>query len=241
VTFAELLADASTHVVSAFASPIGIVAHVAGLAAAVLVIVSAFVKTMLPLRWLAIAGNVGFLVYGALRPAFLPMIVAATLLPINVYRAFEMIRLTRRVQAAEASRDLSGLWLKPYMKTRRLAAGETLFRRGDAADHLYFLVAGRMELVEIGQALEPGKIFGEIAFFSPSGRRTHTARCVEDCRVLMIDESTVKQLYFQNPSFGFHLIGLVAGRLSADVERIERKLAREGLAPPTPPADCTTL
>jgi hypothetical protein len=39
----------------------------AGLAA-LLVIVSAFVKTMIPLRWLAVASNVGFIVYGLLLP-----------------------------------------------------------------------------------------------------------------------------------------------------------------------------
>ncbi len=41
----------------------------------------------------------------------------------------------------------------------------------------------------------------------------------------MIDEVTLKQLYHQNPSFGFHLIGLVVGRLSEDVRRIEKRLA----------------
>jgi hypothetical protein len=39
--------------------------------------------------------------------------------------------------------------------------------------------------------------------------------------VLEIHGRTVKQLYYQNPSFGFHLIELLAGRLSADVERAE--------------------
>jgi hypothetical protein len=36
----------------------------------------------------------------------------------------------------------------------------------------------------------------------------------------------VRQIYFQNPSFGFELIGLVAGRLSADVARLEQQLAQ---------------
>ena len=93
---------------------------------------------------------------------------------------------------------------------------------------------GRMELVDIGQMLQPGKLFGEIAFFSPSRRRTRTARCVDDCTVLMIDETTVKELYFQNPSFGFHLIGLVAGRLSSDVERLEKQLAEKSSQAPPP-------
>ena len=195
-------------------------AAVAGL----LVVISAFVRTMIPLRWLAVAGNFGFIVFGALHPQWLTLVVAAVLLPINVYRARQMMRLTRRVRAAEASGDSSVLWLRPYMKSRRLQAGEVVFRKGDLADQLYCLVDGQVELVEIGQRLEPGRIFGEIAFFAPDRQRTLTARCVDAATVLMIDEVTLKQLYHQNPSFGFHLITLVAARLSQDVKRAERRL-----------------
>jgi CRP-like cAMP-binding protein len=111
------------------------------------------------------------------------------------------------------------------MKPRKLKKGTVLFQKGDEADRLYCLVDGEIELAEIGVMLEPGKVFGEIAFFAPDKRRTHTARCVTECTVLSVDEETLKQLYFQNPSFGFHLIGLVAGRLSQDVRRIERRFS----------------
>ena len=55
--------------------------------------------------------------------------------------------------------------------------------------------------------------------------RTATARCGSACTVLTISESTFTQLYYQNPEFGFLMISLVAGRLSADVKRLENKLA----------------
>jgi CRP-like cAMP-binding protein len=96
-----------------------------------------------------------------------------------------------------------------------------------------------MELADIGKRLEPGRIFGEIALFSPSGLRTRTVRCVSACSVLEIHERTVKQLYYQNPAFGFHLIELLAGRLCADLERreAERDASIEGVPITTPPAD----
>ena len=100
-----------------------------------------------------------------------------------------------------------------------------LFRKGDAADHLYFLAEGRIEFVEIGQTMEPGSLFGEIAFFAPDKRRTLTARCTTDSTVLRIDEATFQQLYYQNPAFGFEIVTLVAGRLLADRGRLERQLA----------------
>ena len=235
MSIAEMLPLLQQHVLAVLASPRDLVAYVAGALAASFVIGAAFVRTMIPLRWLAVAGNVGFVVFGALHPQYLTLFVSAVLLPINVRRALQMMRLTRRVKAAEAASDLSGLWLRPYMKARKLKPGTVLFRKGDLGDHLYCVVDGQIELVEIGAVLLPGKIFGEIAFFAPDRRRTLTARCVEAATVLAIDEGTVKQLVYQDPSLGFHLMGLVAGRLSEDIRRYERRLAGESPAPSPPP------
>ena len=70
--------------------------------------------------------------------------------------------------------------------------------------------------------VEPGNIFGEIAFFAPDRGRTVTATAEDDARVYFIYEASLKQLYFQNPSFGYFLINLVARRLSDNVTRLER-------------------
>jgi len=212
---------ASGFMATMLASPTHIVAALAAVVGIGLVIAGSFARTMLPLRWLAVGSDTALVIYGSLQPSTITLLVAATLLPINVFRAVEVTRLTRRVLRAQTDADLTGLWLKPHMKARRLKAGQTLFNKGDVANRLYLLVDGEMELADIGKRLESGRIFGEIALFSPSGLRTHTARCLSDCNVLEIHERTVKQLYYQNPAFGFHLIELLAGRLSADVERAE--------------------
>lgn len=207
------------------ATPNGVLALVSAAFAGLLGIASAFVKTMIPLRWLAVGTNFGFLLYGLLYPSIPMLFLHGVLLPVNIYRALQMVRLTRRVTKAAQRGDVSGLWLKPYMKSRAMNAGEILFRKGDVADHLYFLAEGEIEFVEIGKPLQPGSMFGEIAFFAPDRRRTLTARCSQDCRVLTIDESTLLQLYYQNPEFGFELVRLVAGRLTADVQRLESRIA----------------
>jgi hypothetical protein len=234
VSIAELLSLAQAKIAATLDSPRDIVAYVAFVAAACFAVAGALVKTMIPLRWLAVGGNLGLVIFGALHPQLSTLIIASLLLPINVHRARQMMRLTRRVRAAEGASDLTGLWLRPYMKPRRLTKGTVLFHQGDEADHLYCLVDGAIELAEIGVRIEPGKIFGEIAFFAPDKRRTFTARCVEPATVLTIDEATLKQLYYQNPAFGFHLIGLVAGRLSQDVHRIEQRLAGDASAASPP-------
>jgi CRP-like cAMP-binding protein len=225
--FAEqIFAQPIALVSSVVSSPSQVVALCAAAVAGGLIVSSSFVKTMVPLRFLAVGGNFGFLVYGLLHPSPIMALLQGTLLPINLYRLREMVRLTRRVRGASLSADTSGVWLKPYMKTVRRLAGSVLFAKGDSAEHLYFLAEGRVEFVEIGESIGPGQVFGEIAFFAPARRRTLTARCSEDSVVLSVNQSTVRQLYFQNPAFGFELVGLVAARLSADVARLQEQLAR---------------
>ena len=225
MTMVEIIQGIPAHVAAVLASPQQIAAVASAAAAGALILVSAFVRTMIPLRWLAVASNVGFMLYGLLHPSLVMLLLHASLLPINLYRVTEMTSLTRRVIRAARSGDNSGVWLKPYMRRTRMKAGDVLFRKGDPADRLFLVVDGRVEFTEIGVVMESGKVFGEIAFFSPDRRRTLTALCVENCTLLTIDEQTVKQLYYQNPQFGFLMISLVAGRLSADVKRLENRLA----------------
>jgi CRP/FNR family cyclic AMP-dependent transcriptional regulator len=206
------------------ASPQQSLAHLAAAIGVGLVMAGALARTMSPLRWLAVGSNIGLMIYGALRPSPITFCVSAVLLPVNIYRAIEVTKLTRRVHRAEAAADHAGLWLKPYMKAKKLKAGQVLFSQGDRAEHLFLLVDGQMELVELGKILEPGRIFGEIALFSPDRIRTSTVRCVTPCTVLRIHDSTVRQLYFQDPAFGFHLIDLLASRLSGDVQRVQAQL-----------------
>jgi CRP/FNR family transcriptional regulator, cyclic AMP receptor protein len=223
LSLSEIVALAEASLKAILASPEQIVAVVSVIIATALMVVSSFVKTMIPLRWLGVGGNFGFLVYGALHPSIPMLLLNGLLLPINIIRAVEMIRLTKRVRAAAS--ESTGVWLKPYMMRTKRKAGDVLFRKGDPAGHLYFLAEGRIEIVEIGVFIEPGSMFGEIAFFAPDKRRTNTARCVGACTVLTIDESTVNQLYYQNPEFGFQLMALVAGRLTADVQRLQKQVA----------------
>ncbi len=222
--FASAYASVMAYFYAARSSPVEIMAIVAVIFGGAFVMTSSFVKTMIPLRWLAIGSNIGFVCYGALHPSIPMLVLHLAMLPVNVFRLKEMVQLTRRISAVERKADLSGIWLRPYMRSNGYAAGAVLFRQGDRGNRLYLLADGDIELVEIGARITPGEIFGEIAFFAPDRRRRLTARCVSRCTVLSIDESTVRQLYHQNPAFGFKLTTLVAGRLSADVNRLTEAL-----------------
>ena len=47
----------------------------------------------------------------------------------------------------------------------------------------------------------------------PDGLRIATARCKTNVEAARIDYDQFKQLYFQNPEFGFRLLHLIVGRL----------------------------
>jgi hypothetical protein len=221
VSVSTFLALEAARFLSMLAYPGQMIAFVSAGGAALLVIVSAFVKTMIPLRWLAVASNAGFIVYGLAHPSPLMVVLHAVLLPVNLWRVREMIRLTRHVTASVPDATQLEVWLRPYMRSRRRKAGQTLFARGDLADRLYFLVSGEVELSEVGSRLQAGQMFGEIAFFAPDRRRTSTARCLTDCTLMSIDEATFRQLVYQNPDFGLEVVRLIAGRLSDDVRRMQ--------------------
>ena len=61
-----------------------------------------------------------------------------------------------------------------------------IFRKGDAADAIYFLSAGRVRFEEIGVEVGKGTLFGEIGIFTIDQIRTATAVCLEPCSILLI-------------------------------------------------------
>ncbi len=239
VVLLNALASQADRFMASLARPDEALAVASAAVAVALVIVSAFVRTMIPLRWLAVGSNVGFIFYGLVHPSPLLLAVNTVLLPVNLWRVRQMVQLTRRVSAAADPRQLE-LWLRPYMHSQEFKAGATLFERGAPADRLYFLAAGQVELPEVGRTLQAGQMFGEIAFFAPDRRRSSGARCATDCTVLSIDEVTFKELVLQNPDFGLEVVRLIAGRLSQDVQRLQKSEPAAHGAPAAQPSTTAT-
>jgi hypothetical protein len=176
---------------------------------------------MIPLRILGILSSLAFLTY-AFTLGLLPIIgLHFILLPVNLYRYFEMQRLTREMRDAAKGEQGFAAFL-PFMSAVSLPAGTTLFRKGDRADDMYVLTSGRIRLPDVNADLEPGELVGEVGMFAPEGQRMTTAVCAEDCRLQRITRDRVRELVFQNPRIGFHLIGLVTGRLIEDLKKQER-------------------
>jgi CRP/FNR family transcriptional regulator, cyclic AMP receptor protein len=182
------------------------------------------VRTIIPLRLFAMCACVAFSIYTAAHGAWPNLIVNTIALPIHAYRVWEMRQLTRRIASA-VDGDLNVEWLKPYMAPHHLAAGDTVFRKGDIANEMFYVSSGRLRIIELDIELRAGELLGEIGMFSTSRRRTYSAVAIDRVELLAISESNLLQLYHQNPKFGFYLIQLVTRRLVGNVERMEAQAA----------------
>jgi len=183
-----------------------------GYAASATVLATFCMSTMIPLRILALVSNVFFGLYGYFDHLYPVLILHSALFPINLLRLIQFQRLVRDVRDAHRE-ELSIHGLLPFMTVRNASAGETLVRKGEKADRLYYLVDGELDVVEFGKTLMPGAVVGEIGVFAKNQERTATVLCKTDCRLYELSENKAKQLYFQDRSFGFAVLQLIINRL----------------------------
>jgi CRP/FNR family cyclic AMP-dependent transcriptional regulator len=176
-------------------------------------------KSMLPLRAVALGSNVCFLAYGIMESQLPSILLNLVLVPLNIVRFREIRRLVRDVQAAGTDTPVSQ-WLVPQMSLRRAEAGQVLFKRGDTAQEMFYLHKGRVHIEELNVDLAPGTLFGEIGIFAPDSRRTQSAVCREGSDLYTMTQSDALRLYYQNPKLGFHLMRLVVARLTNDSARM---------------------
>jgi hypothetical protein len=196
----------------------------AGYLASALVLATFCMKTMIPLRAVAICSNFAFIIYGFYDGVYPVLILHGILLPLNTWRAVEMLRLIKRVEVASKG-DLSTDWLKPFMKEERLKAGEIIFNRGDHAERLYMVLSGDVHIEQIDFTLHPGDLFGEIGLFSADHQRTQTARALTDINLLWIGERELAQICYQDPGIAFYFLRLTTNRLIANASRVSTSLA----------------
>jgi hypothetical protein len=198
-----------------------------GYAAVVASIITCAMKTMIPLRIVSMICNSLFITYGIFGQVYPTLILNCILLPLNGLRLFQMQKLISDVERAASSDQSSIDWLMPYMSGRMLKKGDIVFRKGELADSMFYSVSGRYRLVESGIEIPLGQVFGELGMISPGNVRTQSIECVEDGQVLTASYQLVKELYFQNPEFGFYFLRLTSERLFQNISRLETELAQK--------------
>lgn len=192
--------------------------EIIGYVASVLVFSTFYMKTMIPLRVVGICSNIVFIVYGWFGALYPVVILHVLLFPLNVVRLFQLKKLIADVRKASQG-NLSMEWLIPYTTREFFSKGDILFRQGEVADSMYFVVKGRLRIDETDVTLNEGEIVGEIGLFSPMKERTATLVCETDIETLTASEDKLMQLYYQNPNIGFYLTRLIIGRLLENQNR----------------------
>jgi Cyclic nucleotide-binding domain len=196
------------------------IANILALIGAIFFVATLLMRTMVPLRVTGIISDVFFIGYGVLSGTVTTLMLYLLLLPINIFRLAQMLRLVKRARIA-AQGDLSMDWLKPFMNRRQYGKGDVLFRKGDRANEMFFTVTGKFLVTELGIELPPGRLVGELGFLAPDNRRTQSLECTEDGQVLAITYERLLEIYFQNPEFGYYFLRLSTERLLQNITRLE--------------------
>jgi CRP/FNR family cyclic AMP-dependent transcriptional regulator len=192
-------------------------AELIGVAAAAASLYAAYAQTMVPLRVAAIVASVLAMAYSLMQEAYPTFMLNAMLLALHAWRLWAMWKLIRDIDAAVRG-DMNVDWLLPYTRSKRFKAGAIMMERGEYATAAFYIVSGEVEIVEINETFGKGALLGEIGLFTPDGRRMMTARCKTDVETAIIDYDQFKELYFQNPQFGFRLLHLIVARLQSSSE-----------------------
>jgi CRP/FNR family transcriptional regulator, cyclic AMP receptor protein len=186
-----------------------------GYAASASVLATFCMNTMIPLRVTAILSNILFSLFGLWAHIYPVMILHLILFPVNIVRLLQIRHVVRGISQGA---DLSIESILPFMVHKRCRAGETLMRKGERADKLFYLVDGQIEVLEIGKTLSSGTVIGEIGVFARHQQRIATAVCLTDCELYELSESKAKELYYQNPSFGYAVLQIIIARLVENIE-----------------------
>jgi len=118
---------------------------------------------------------------------------------------------------------------------RHAGPGETIIKRGDPGDALFFVLSGtvRAQIVVAGEVkvlsqISAGEFFGDMAMFTQSPRSADVV-ADGDTRLLRFGADSFRLLIGQNPAAAapmlFGIAGMMAHRIMDDNKRLQREVA----------------
>lgn len=152
-----------------------------------------------------------------------------------------MLTVPERIQFLKGQQLLTSLTpdgvesLARRMGEREFAAGEVLFREGDAGDTIYFIVKGEVEIFKGEEAkptilavLEAPDLFGDMAVLG-EGVRTTSARARGPLSVLFLKEKAIKVLIQNIPETAFGFFRILTDRLKRMNEYVAALAGRQAV------------
>jgi len=190
-----------------------------GYLASLLVLCTFCARTMVPLRLIALGSNVAFLAYGALLHLYPVLLLHAVLMPVNLWRLTEILRLKGHVHKS-ARGDAVFAALMPFAARLTVGKGEVVIRKGESSDCLYLVFEGALWVADAEVELGPGSVVGEMGVLSDTHLRTATVTALEDSALGRVSAQDFDRVYYTNPSLGLSLIRLIISRLTDEVETL---------------------
>jgi len=122
-------------------------------------------------------------------------------------------------------------WPLAYMKKENFKKGDTLFKKGEKADKMFYIKKGSLKLVEINKLITEEEVIGEMGLFVPSRERMATAVSQGNLEAYTMEKDDVINLFQKDSSLALKLLELTIKRYSENLkaetaarERIESEL-----------------
>jgi phosphoserine phosphatase RsbU/P len=117
-------------------------------------------------------------------------------------------------------------WPIAFMCREDFRKGEYLFKIGDRAERLFYILKGQIRLPELNRSVKAGQVIGEMGLFSPSKQRSATAFAEEDVETYTMGGDQVRRLMSRDPELATNLLEVIIKRmmehLKAEAEARER-------------------
>lgn len=124
--------------------------------------------------------------------------------------ALKEMTLCRALSAAEMES------VAAIAETRRVAAGDNLFREGDPGDGLFLVIAGEVNVIKRGPSgehslarLGAGGVLGEMSLVTAEARSA-TGRALVDTRALFLPAARFRSLLDANSSAAYKMVAAIA-------------------------------
>jgi hypothetical protein len=109
-----------------------------------------------------------------------------------------------------------------------IAAGETIFNKGDLGDSLYIIISGKLRVDDGDRLLNylgESDVFGEMALLDAEPR-VASVKAVEPTQLLRLDQAPFYELITDRPEVAIGLIHVLSGHLRARVRDVTELSAR---------------
>jgi len=182
-----------------------------GWIAAGLVLSSFYLKTMVPLRLVAMCSNVMFIIYAVLSDAPPILILHCLLFPLNLWRLIEAHNLRHKFAKA-LQVEISPALLLPFMQKCTSHQGRAIFQKGDNADNVYLVLRGQVVLQDSEHPIADGQLFGLLGVFSNERRHSDSASCLTEVEYGVVASEKFLELVTQEPRFENYVLRTIVQR-----------------------------